>query len=166
MQFSQLPDIRTEHVYLRPIRESDLQDWFDYLTVPGFLDHTSRVLKAVSELVHAIYDPASHAADTQIGSIGFHSVQPAHCTAELAYDLSRKAWGKRTLAQLIPPLLDWVHSEVGIIQVQTHAHVDNTRSIHVLERAGFIHEGTLHCLRMVRGQPSDFQLYAHVRTET
>lgn len=59
-------------------------------------------------------------------------------------------------------LVDWAHGHVGLLRVQATALSSNTRSMKVLERCGFEREGLLRSYRLVRGQPGDFWMFAHV----
>jgi ribosomal-protein-alanine N-acetyltransferase len=55
------------------------------------------------------------------------------------------------------------HDQVD--RVHAFVRVDNTRSVALLERAGFVREGCLRSFRVCRGQPHDFYVYALLRSD-
>ena len=44
--------------------------------------------------------------------------------------------------------------------------VGNERSVRVLTRCGFRHEGLLRGFRMVRGRPGDFDIFSRLATDS
>ncbi|MFT7776209.1 GNAT family N-acetyltransferase [Roseateles sp.] len=175
MQFTALPESGHPLVRLRPITAADVPVWFDYLSLPAVQEHTSWSPQASNELdsyaaEHTPRTPSSplrlaiaeRAGGHMVGSIGFHTVSPEHRTAELAYDLSPAVWGQGIASHLTRTLVEWAHGHVGLLRVQATALASNLRSMNVLERCGFEREGLLRSYRLVRGQPGDFWMFAHV----
>lgn len=177
MRFTALPESEHELVTLRPLTPADIPNWYEYLTVPEVFEHTSWNVRFPSELeryANQSQDPSAllrlAIADRQtnelVGTIGFHTVSPENCSAELTYDLAPSWWGKGIASGMAEAMVDWAHSHVGLIRVQATVLTSNSRSIEVLQRCGFKREGLLRSYRIVRGRPGDFWMYSHVQSAT
>jgi ribosomal-protein-alanine N-acetyltransferase len=83
-------------------------------------------------------------------------------TAEIAYDLSPRVWGKGIATSVCGQLVAWGHASAGLLRVQATVLESNTKSMAVLERCCFLREGLLRSYRLVRGRPGDFYMYSHV----
>ena len=175
MQFDALPESDHPEVALRPIAPADLPAWLEYLALPEVYEHTSWNDPKLEDLARHVWSPAmsapagslylaiaSRADDRLVGTIGFKNVVPEHRNAELGYDLAPAVWGRGIATHLCRSVVGWAHEHAGLLRVQAVALRSNAKSIRVLERAGFRHEGLLRSYRLVRGVPGDFHLYAHV----
>ena len=175
MLLTSFPESSHELVFLRPLESSDLQDWYNYLSMPVVFEHTSWNVHSPDELAHHVWVPSAitlssslrfaialRSTNQLIGTAGFHTVILQNKTAELAYDLSPIMWGKGIATYIGTLLVDWAHSHVGLIRVQATVLDSNARSTRVLDKCGFEREGLLRSYRMVRGLPADFWMYSHV----
>jgi ribosomal-protein-alanine N-acetyltransferase len=177
MKFAELPVSTHEMVAIRPMRATDIEPWFAYLSQPVVFEHTSWDVHFSDELADYVWGPesftdasrlrfavADRATDELVGTVGFHTVSPLNKTAEMAYDLSPTSWGRGIATSVCQLLLEWAHKEVGLIRVQATVLESNVRSVQVLQKSEFRREGLLRAYRMVRGTPRDFWLYAHVHS--
>lgn len=175
MQFQSQPESTHPLVFLRPIAATDLTDWFNYLSLPVVYEHTSWAVTSAADLAPYAWSAeaatpssplrfaiADRANGQLVGTIGFHTVSAQNKTAELAYDLAPAVWGKGIATQLCNQLVPWAHAQAGLVRVQATALESNTRSMRVLQRCGFVHEGVLRSYRMVRGTPGNFHMYSHL----
>ena len=76
-----------------------------------------------------------------VGTCGFRPVQ-AH-SADFGYCLGRRWWGKGIMSEVVALLLAEMESDPKVYRISAICHVDNTRSAHVLQRAGLSLEGRL-----------------------
>ena len=119
MLFTTLPESSHELVTLRPVESSDLQDWYDYLSMPVVFEHTSWNVHSPDELSHHVWVPSTftpstslrfamalRSTDQLVGTAGFHAVIPQNRSAELAYDLSPTVWGKGIATSVCSLLVD------------------------------------------------------------
>lgn len=177
VRFTTLPNSDHELVTLRPLRAADIPQWYEYLVMPVVFEHTSWNVQSRSELEHYATPSelpsallrlaiAERSTDELIGTVGFHTVSPENRSAELAYDLSPPWWGKGIASRVCEVMVQWAHSDVGLLRVQATVLSSNSRSIEVLQRCGFKREGLLRSYRVVRGQPGDFWMYSHVQGAT
>jgi [ribosomal protein S5]-alanine N-acetyltransferase len=174
MRYDVLPDSPHELVALRPIVADDLAAWYGYLSEPAVFEHTSWDVKSPAELSHYAAGEAPtpssllrlaialRATGELVGTAGFHTVSPQHRSAEMAYDLSPRYWGRGIATAICAALTEWAHEHAGILRVQATTLASNGRSQRVLQRCGFEREGLLRSYRTVRGQPGDFWMYAHL----
>lgn len=173
MRPSTTPSLNVSGFALRPIALSDADDWYAYLSMPGVLAHTSWNLASADELREAIArynvdDPASpirfalheSGGGPVVGTVGFHSISPAHRTAELAYDLHPALWGRGLASACARAAVAWGLFERSHARIQAVVLDTNAPSIRVLERTGFEREGMLRNYRTVRGEPRDFWMYS------
>jgi ribosomal-protein-alanine N-acetyltransferase len=109
------------------------------------------------------YVIASRDDETIIGSTGLAFETPYR--AATGYVLSRSAWGRgyatealRAVAELAPAL--------GVQRLYAVCHVDHLASAHVLEKCGFLREGTLRGYaefpNLAPGVAADVLCYARV----
>jgi len=175
VDFADLPALEHDVVVIRAIEAGDIQAWYDYLCLPEVFGHTSWNVHAPDELDHYVwkreaFTPSSllrfaialAATGELVGTAGFHSVSPQNRTAEIAYDLAPRMWGKGIATAVCRELVRWAHTSAGVIRVQASVLETNARSARVLERCGFAREGLLRSYRLVRGTPGNFFMYSHV----
>lgn len=93
---NRIPSSGHPEVSLRPLVRDDADAWYACLMQPGVLTHTSWQLSSVDDLAPIFDALEATSAPTQIrmavvdragalvGSIGFHSIQWPHGTAEIA----------------------------------------------------------------------------------
>lgn len=175
MRIEKPPVLSLSGFELRPLVRTDLPAWFAYLSIPKVVEHTSWALRSVEDLESVFEGYESKelnsarrmaivetAADTLIGTIGFHSVSLADHRAEIAYDLAPPYWGRGIASAACETVTTWSYDEFGFHRVQGATLHTNTRSARVLEKCRFRYEGLLRAYRMVRGQPGDFRIYARL----
>jgi len=175
MLFTTLPESSHEMVMLRPLESSDLQDWYNYLSMPVVFEHTSWNVHSPDELTHHLwvsseFTPSSplrfaialRSTNELIGTAGFHTVMPQNRAAEIVYDLSPAMWGKGIATFICGLLVNWAHSHVGLLRVQATVLDSNERSARVVQKCGFEREGLLRSYRIVRGRAADFWMYSHI----
>jgi ribosomal-protein-alanine N-acetyltransferase len=176
MLFTEMPILNHPQAILRPLRQDDIQPWFDYLTQEAVYQHTSWNVQSPAELEHYAWQTerftdssalrfaiADRGNDRLLGTAGFHTVMPVNASAELAYDLSPAAWGRGLAFAACASLLAWGHTRIGLARIQATVLPANHRSIQVLERNGFEREGLLRSYRKVRGPSRDFWMYSHIQ---
>lgn len=175
MQHTNPPELQHQLVYLRPLSRADVPAWHAYLTMPHVLEHTSWQLRSIDDLLQKFdnlesVDPASElrfaivlrSSGALVGTIGFHSLSLPNKSAEIAYDLAPGVWGEGIAPSACTAMVTWAFERLGVVRIQATALDTNTRTVRVLEKCGFQREGLLRNFRMVRGEPRDFWIYAHI----
>jgi RimJ/RimL family protein N-acetyltransferase len=75
-----------------------------------------------------------------IGDVAFNIVKSNPRMAYLGYTLSRSAWGHGYATEAVQKLLDYLFRELDLHRVVADCDIDNTASVHLLERLGFRRE--------------------------
>ncbi len=175
MRIDAAPELSRRDLRLRPIERGDIDAWYEYLSLPHAVEHTSWNLRSAEELRPLVdwyesSDPASairfaicDAASTAlVGTIGFHTISLANRSAEIAYDLHPAYWGRGIATACCDAAVAWGFERQGYVRVQATTLDANRASLRVLEKCAFVREGLLRSYRIVRGTPRDFWMYARV----
>jgi ribosomal-protein-alanine N-acetyltransferase len=100
-----------------------------------------------------------------IGWCGLTRWNPDHRSASLGYCLDDAAWGHGYATEGARALLRWAFDTLDLNRVQAEADTRNVASARVLEKLGFVLEGTLREDCVVNGDVSDSWVYGLLRRE-
>lgn len=99
-----------------------------------------------------------------VGSIGVFRQTNIHFrTAELGYYIGENFWNKGIATSAISQVCDYVFINTDIIRIYAEPFVRNKASCRVLEKCGFICEGTLIANALKNGVVEDMKIYAKVK---
>ena len=102
--------------------------------------------------------------DKVIGSIGVFRQENIHYrTAELGYYIGEKYWGNGYMTEAVKQACGFVFENTNIIRIFAEPFAYNTGSCRVLEKAGFVYEGTLRSNAYKNGNIIDMKMYALVK---
>ena len=90
-----------------------------------------------------------------LGWCGLTRWNPDHRSASLGYCLRKAAWGQGYATEAARALLQWAFDALDLNRVQAGTDTRNTSSARVLEKLGFVREGTLREDCVVNGEVSD-----------
>ena len=145
-------ELSTPRLHLRPFRESDAEDLFDYARdirvgpIAGWPPHESieesrRIIATVfaKEGVFAMEDKASGRV---IGSVGFVDGHPAgvqpHCPDdEIGYALHPAFWGRGLTPEAVRAVLEYGFAALGLERVWCGHYAGNWRSCRCVQKCGF-----------------------------
>ena len=97
------------------------------------------------------------------GSIGLVLKQDIErIGAELGYWLAEPYWGRGILSEAVPAFTEWAVREFELLRVEAIVFEWNPASARVLEKAGYVREGTLRRSAVKDGQVIDRWVYAYV----
>jgi ribosomal-protein-alanine N-acetyltransferase len=102
------------------------------------------------------------------GFIGWCSLtrwNPDHRSASLGYCLDDAAWGRGYATEAAGALLRWAFGTLDLNRVQAETDTRNLASARVLEKLGFVREGTLREDCVVNGEVSDSWVFGLLRRE-
>jgi [ribosomal protein S5]-alanine N-acetyltransferase len=100
-----------------------------------------------------------------IGWCSLSRWNPDYRSASLGYCFAEAAWGKGYATEAASALLGWAFDTLDLNRVQAEADTRNAASGRVLEKLGFVHEGTLREDCVVDGDVSDSWVYGLLRRE-
>jgi ribosomal-protein-alanine N-acetyltransferase len=86
-------------------------------------------------------------------------------SASLGYCFDDAAWGSGYATEAAFALLKWAFDGLGLNRVQAETDTRNAASARVLEKLGFMREGTLREDCVVNGEVSDSWIYGLIRRE-
>ena len=101
-----------------------------------------------------------------VGSIGIFRQNNIHYrTAELGYYIGEPFWNKGITTEVVKEACKYVFENSDIIRICAEPFSRNIASCRVLEKAGFIFEGTLHANAIKNGIVEDMKMYAKIKNE-
>ena len=99
-----------------------------------------------------------------VGSIGVFRQSNIHSkTAELGYYIGEPYWNKGIATNAVKSVCDYVFGNTDIIRIFAEPFARNFASCRVLEKAGFLYEGTLIANAVKNGKIEDMKMYAKIR---
>jgi ribosomal-protein-alanine N-acetyltransferase len=100
-----------------------------------------------------------------LGWCGLTRYNPDYRSASLGYCLTEAAWGLGYATEAAGALLQWAFDHLDLNRVQAETDTRNAASARVLEKLGFVHEGTLREDCVVDGVVSDSWVYGLIKRE-
>ncbi len=100
-----------------------------------------------------------------LGWCGLTRYNPDYRSASLGYCLTDAAWGHGYATEAAGALLQWAFESLDLNRVQAEADTRNAASARVLEKLGFVREGTLREDCVVDGDVSDSWVYGLLERE-
>ena len=174
------PTLHTARLRLRPFDDTDEDDLFAlhsdahvlrYWDSPPWSERTQAArFVAACRRMAADGSGARLAVDragdgTFLGWCGLSRWNPGHRSASLGYCFTAAAWGHGYATEAAGALLRWAFDALELNRVQAEADTRNTASARVLEKLGFVREGTLREDCVVNGEVSDSWVYGLIRRE-
>jgi RimJ/RimL family protein N-acetyltransferase len=174
------PTLHTARLRLRPFNDSDANALFalhSNATVLRYWDaplwserlRAERFITACREIAEAgtgtrlAVDRVSDGAF--IGWCSLTRWNPDYRSASMGYCLDDAAWGHGYATEAARALLQWAFDTLEMNRVQAETDTRNAASARVLEKLGFVREGTLREDCVVNGEVSDSWVYGLIRRE-
>lgn len=166
---------RLDGFAIAPMQVADAHDWAAYAVHPEVMRHTSSTAASAADLVPMIERSVATGADAPVlfsvrdaasghfvASVGFHTVSSLNRTAEITYTVHPDRWGRGLATALCGTAVQWGLAQRGWVRIQATTLPEHLASQKVLLRCGFEQEGLLRNLRIVRGVPRDYLLFARI----
>ena len=100
-----------------------------------------------------------------IGWCSLNRWNPDYRSASLGYCFDDAVWGHGYATEAARVLLRWAFDTLDLNRVQAETDTRNVASARVLEKLGFVREGTLRENCVVNGEVSDSWVYGLIRRE-
>lgn len=157
LQWEPAPKLKTGRLLLRPFTENDLEDFFECCHNPnlgnnaGWKPHDT--IEESKEFLHSVFINQENIwaivyneTNRVIGSIGLipDSKRENPQSRMLGYWLKESHWGKGLMTEAVQTVLNYGFTTLGLSLITANCYPFNLRSQHVLERHGFLYEGTIH----------------------
>ena len=146
--------LKTPRLTLRPWRESDLDDFFEYASVDGvgqmagWSPHKSKdESRAILEKFIAGKKTFALEKDGKVvGSLGIEKYREAKCPGfenkkcrELGFVLAKSCWGQGLMPEAVREVVRYLFEDVGLDVIFCGHFLRNTRSARVQQKCGFRH---------------------------
>ena len=174
------PALHTARLRLRPFDDADANDLFA-------LHSNARVLRywdappwtergRAERFITACRQMAQEGTGTRLavvracdgGFIGWCSLtrwNRDYRSASLGYCFTEAAWGHGYATEAARGVLQWAFDTLDLNRVQAETDTRNAASARVLEKLGFVREGTLREACVVNGEVSDSWVYGLIRRQ-
>ncbi len=174
------PTLRTARLLLRPFGDGDGDDLFAlhsnafvlrYWDAPPWSERarSARFIAACRQLAdegtgaRLAVDRVADGAF--IGWCGLTRWNRDYRSASLGYCFADAAWGHGYATEAARGLLRWAFDALDLNRVQAETDTRNLASARVLEKLGFVREGTLREDCIVTGEVSDSWVYGLIRRD-
>jgi len=174
------PTLHTERLTLRPFTDADAEDLFAlqsnsavlrYWDSPPWTERSriTRFMAGCRQMAdegtgaRVAIERASDQAF--LGWCTFNSWNPDFRSASLGYCLNEAAWGHGYATEAGGAILRWAFDTLDLNRVQSESDTRNVASARVLEKLGFVREGTLREDCVVNGDVSDTWVYGLLRRD-
>lgn len=174
------PTLRTARLRLRPFTDTDADDlfalqsnayvlrywdcapWVDRASVARFLAKCQQMAEEGSG-ARVVIERLSDRAF--VGWATFNGWNPGFRSASLGCCLTEASWGHGYATEAGHRLLQWAFDTLDLNRVQSETDTRNVASARVLEKLGFVLEGTLREDCVVNGDVSDSWVYGLLRRD-
>lgn len=156
LDLTHIPELTTPRLLLRELAGSDAADIFRLRADPAVMrfipkplaTRTEDAVKMIRDFHNAALQGDSilwgitvKGSANVMGYIGFWRIMKEHHRAEIGYALHPDLWGQGLMSEAVVATLHYGFHRMKLHSVEAGVKPDNTASIHVLERNGFIREG-------------------------
>jgi [ribosomal protein S5]-alanine N-acetyltransferase len=174
------PTLHTARLRLRPFGDADASDLFAlhsnacvlrYWDAPPWSEraragHFITACRQMAREGTGARLAVDRARDgTFIGWCSLNRWNPGYRSASLGYCFADAAWGHGYATEAARALLRWAFDTLDLNRVQAETDTRNAASARVLEKLGFVREGTLREDCVVNGEVSDSWVYGLIRRE-
>ena len=100
-----------------------------------------------------------------LGTCGLFAWNRGWRRATLGYELGRVAWGQGYMQEALQAVLGWGFREMGLHRIDACIHPDNTASLKLARKLGFVEEGRLRDAGFWLGQYHDLLQFSLLQPE-
>lgn len=142
--------------------QNNLRDGLPYpYTEKDAIDFIQAMLESDKNTTYAFAITVNNKA---VGSIGVFRKDNIHLrTAEMGYYIAEPFWGKGVGTYAVKEVCNYIFNNTNIIRIFAEPFAYNTASCRILEKSGFVCEGTLRSNAIKNGQIEDMKMYALIK---
>lgn len=155
--FNVFPEINTERLNLREIKQEDVESIYKILSNPEVIKHdTFELFTNINQAKglikwfndafiqkRAIFWGISLKNEPEI--IGFCKceIEIPKVRADLGYDLRHEYWNMGIMTETLGAVIEFAFQTLDVNRIEATVSTENNSSIRVLEKLGFVKEGIL-----------------------
>ena len=103
-------------------------------------------------------------ADRRVmGAVVLFNADAVSARAELGYVLGKRDWGRGVMREVLTATIDRAFADLALRRLEAFADADNLASARLLQRLGFVHEGTLREREWSKGSARSVAVYGLLR---
>jgi [ribosomal protein S5]-alanine N-acetyltransferase len=102
----------------------------------------------------------TQAAGALMGTCGLYNLQAQHRKAELGYWLLPPYWGQGLMHPTLEAVTAYGFSALHLHRIEAYVETENAASARLLQKLGFVREGTLHDAEIKHGRFISLDVYA------
>jgi [ribosomal protein S5]-alanine N-acetyltransferase len=175
-----IPTLYTDRLILRKLTVNDASDMFEYAKDPELAG--MGLWLPFNDIDECIKDLTQNVADYEAGKLiswamelrddgkmlgrcGLVDQSFFHQRAEVSYAMNRTYWDKGLMSEAMNEVVRYSFEVLLLNRLGAGVLPENIASIRILEKLGFIYEGTRRELTNVRGKFDDVSSYSLLRKE-
>ena len=175
-----IPDVTTQRLRLRAPRPGDapallaiLEDpevtrYHNVPTLATLADAEALLeqlaaRQAARETIRWAIELAGH--DGMIGTVGLLRFSVEHRRAEVGYELGRRWWGRGLMPEAAAAVVRYGFAGLGLHRIEAGVLPANAASVRVLQKLGFLEEGTLRDYLYQNGVFRSFRWFSRLATD-
>jgi [ribosomal protein S5]-alanine N-acetyltransferase len=93
-----------------------------------------------------------------MGAVGLY-MNNMHHRAEITYDLGKAYWRQGIMKKAMQAVIDYAFREMKLLRIEAVTRSENTASMELLKKLGFVHEGTLKNYRYYNDRAWDIEMF-------
>lgn len=178
--FRDIPALETDRLILRKLSMRDVNDIFEYASVPEIAQHVMwahhRNIADSLHFLRAVMQQYQNGTpspwgivykenDKLIGTGGFHIWNLDHRRAEIGYALSKDYWNKGIMTEALKEMIKFGFEHLNLNRIEALCKVENTASEKVMQKCGMKLEGTLREHIFVKEAFHDLKMYSILKSE-
>lgn len=151
------PILETKRLILRQLTADDSESWFQNLSndeITGLIGmEPLDTVEEVERIIRSFRDRFKEGtgiawaitlreSNELIGTCSYESINKESCSGEIGYNLLREYWGHGIMTEALRTIIDFGSRQLGLNRIEANTDLANTASRNLLERLGFIEEGT------------------------
>lgn len=177
---SVFPRFTTPRFILREIQQADIEAVYRGLSDPqvirhyGVSFHSLEATQVQMDWYRELQEQSeglwwgiclAETPDELIGACGFNDWSIEHRHIELGYWLLPGFWRSGIMVECLPAIIQHAFTAMGVHRVEAVVEPENVASTRVLEKLGFIHEGTRRECELKQGRFLSLASYGLLVTE-
>jgi ribosomal-protein-alanine N-acetyltransferase len=173
------PELTTERFKLQQIEPEDQQFIYEGLSNPDVIpfygvrydsfEETKAQMDFYANLcatgTGCWWKIVEKATGNKLGAVGYNNFNAQHNKAEIGYWLLPIYWKQGAIAEILPTVIAHLVNEKNIHRIEAHVEEGNSDSYRVLERCGFIYEGTMRDCEIKDGNYISLRMYSLLSTD-
>jgi len=171
--------MKTERLILRPFESSDMENVFKGLSHPDVIQYYGVSYSSLEETkiqMQFFKDLETNGTgrwwaicslDNQIfyGGCGLNNVNKQHRRSEIGYWLLAEHWGKGIVAEALPLVYNYGFTHMDLHRIEAVVETGNNNSKKIMQKLGFMHEGTMKECEIKNGKYISLEMYAMINPQ-